>query len=116
MAIEGLIGSAFADTLSGDDGPNTIAGGSGADVLVGRGGSDILLGENGMDRADGGDGVDLCEAETVTACEEVTDRSAAVRVGGTGTPPRGRLSRSLRRVTTILEAAEGRGTRPGRFR
>lgn len=38
--IERLVGSAFADTLSGDEGDNVIAGGAGADTLVGGGGFD----------------------------------------------------------------------------
>jgi Ca2+-binding RTX toxin-like protein len=71
--IEDLTGSAFADTLSGDDGPNEIDGGSGGDLLAGRGGDDVLLGGNGMDEADGGEGTDACEAETTVACEDIPD-------------------------------------------
>ena len=40
ISIEGLIGSAFNDTLIGDDNNNFLRGGPGADVLDGGGGSD----------------------------------------------------------------------------
>ncbi|MFO0346614.1 MAG: cadherin domain-containing protein [Labrys sp. (in: a-proteobacteria)] len=40
--IEGLIGSAFNDALTGDNAANTIAGGQGADTLSGGGGNDTL--------------------------------------------------------------------------
>jgi serralysin len=39
--IEGLIGSCFNDTLSGDNGANTLEGGKGADQLNGRDGQDF---------------------------------------------------------------------------
>lgn len=69
VGIENLTGSAFGDTLSGDDGPNTIVGAGGPDALVGRVGADILLGGGGADEADGGDGSDVCVAEIQIACE-----------------------------------------------
>ena len=40
VSIERLIGSAFNDTLSGDNNGNFLEGGQGADVLDGRGGGD----------------------------------------------------------------------------
>lgn len=66
--IENLIGSPFADVLSGDAGPNLVRGGSGADRLDGQGGNDIVRGEGGDDTVvpgagddvlDGGPGSDL---------------------------------------------------------
>ena len=51
-AIEELEGSAFDDTLVGDEGDNRLSGGAGDDVLVGGGGTD---------RLDGGDGVDVAD-------------------------------------------------------
>src|SRR5581483_1586614 len=39
-AIENLIGSAYADTLTGDVNNNDLAGCAGADVLIGGGGTD----------------------------------------------------------------------------
>jgi Ca2+-binding RTX toxin-like protein len=41
--IENLVGSAFADTLFGDDGANRLAGRGGNDVLLGRGGADAFV-------------------------------------------------------------------------
>ncbi len=42
LAIQNIIGSAQADTLTGDAGNNRIAGGAGADTLQGGGGTDTL--------------------------------------------------------------------------
>jgi len=49
--IEVLLGSAFNDTLNGDDGSNTLTGGSGDDVLDGDVGNDLLAGGLGVDTA-----------------------------------------------------------------
>jgi hypothetical protein len=67
--FENVIGSAFADTIIGDDGLNAIWGGSGDDKLVGAGGDDILIGERGNDSVNGGDGTDACDGETEIDCE-----------------------------------------------
>ncbi|MHC2333210.1 beta strand repeat-containing protein [Bradyrhizobium sp. USDA 4454] len=40
-SIEGIIGSAFNDTLTGDGGDNTLRGGAGADALDGGAGNDV---------------------------------------------------------------------------
>ncbi len=48
-AIESVVGTAFADTLAGDDGANRLAGGAGDDTLDGRGGADLLAGGEGTD-------------------------------------------------------------------
>nr|WP_312858658.1 hypothetical protein [Rhizobium sp. G21] len=49
--MEGLIGSKFADTLTGDDGRNILEGRSGADRLDGGDGNDTLIAGAGRDRA-----------------------------------------------------------------
>ena len=56
--IENLIGSAFDDTLLGNDQNNVISGGAGSDAIDGGGGADILTGGAGPDGIIGGDGVD----------------------------------------------------------
>jgi Ca2+-binding RTX toxin-like protein len=61
--IEGLLGSAFADTLSGTDGSDILRGGAGelegrGDRLEGRDGDDELVGGEGADRMSGGEGDD----------------------------------------------------------
>jgi Ca2+-binding RTX toxin-like protein len=48
--IEQLIGSEFADTLTGDAGANGLRGQGGDDVLTGGGGGDTLRGGAGSDR------------------------------------------------------------------
>ncbi|HEY0623756.1 hypothetical protein [Sphingomonas sp.] len=42
--IEGLVGSAFADTLTGDANANRIEGGAGNDTLDGGAGADVMIG------------------------------------------------------------------------
>ena len=49
--IEAVQGTAFADTLRGDDGANLLDGGPGDDTLEGRGGPDTLRGQGGVDTA-----------------------------------------------------------------
>lgn len=59
--IEELVGSDYADVLTG---------GPGDDVLRGRSGDDLLDGADGMDLLDGGPGVDVCvNGEVLRACE-----------------------------------------------
>lgn len=45
--IDGVIGSAFNDTLVGDAASNVLSGGAGADLLLGYDGSDTLIGGDG---------------------------------------------------------------------
>ncbi|WP_368859470.1 calcium-binding protein, partial [Methylobacterium crusticola] len=47
-----LIGSAYDDSLTGDDGDNRIEGLNGADSIVGGAGNDILSGDYGDDTHD----------------------------------------------------------------
>lgn len=58
IAIDNLVGSAFADSLTGDGGANVLRGGEGDDTLVGNGGDDRLVGGEGVDRMTGGAGND----------------------------------------------------------
>lgn len=51
IGIENLIGSAFADDLTGDAGDNRLEGGDGSDVLTGGAGADILDGGSAEDTA-----------------------------------------------------------------
>lgn len=50
--IENVIGSDFADDITGDGGDNDLAGQAGDDTLAGLGGSDALDGGAGADTAD----------------------------------------------------------------
>ncbi|MGE4292687.1 MAG: FecR domain-containing protein [Desulfovibrio sp.] len=47
--VENLVGSSFADVLTGDAGANDIDGGSGDDLIEGKGGADNLHGGEGAD-------------------------------------------------------------------
>jgi VCBS repeat-containing protein len=59
ISIERLIGSAFADSLTGDDTNNNLSGGAGADILTGAGGNDTLGGGSDNDTLSGGLGDDI---------------------------------------------------------
>ena len=65
--VENLIGSAFADSLTGDSGDNVISGGAGNDTLNGGAGDDTLVGGTGSDTASfaGGAAVDASLATGV---------------------------------------------------
>lgn len=58
VSIEGLVGGAFADVLTGNAGDNHLEGRAGDDTLVGGGGDDTLLGGQGGDSLSGGAGDD----------------------------------------------------------
>ncbi len=47
--VEGVMGSAFADTLAGDTGDNILIGGAGNDVLLDGAGNDLIYGGDGDD-------------------------------------------------------------------
>jgi Ca2+-binding RTX toxin-like protein len=61
IGVENLEGSAFSDSLLGDDGANMLAGGGFGDALIGRGGDDLLRGDQDQDLLDGGTGADHLE-------------------------------------------------------
>ena len=50
-SIENLLGSRYADVLTGDAGANRLDGGSGNDRLTGGAGADTLVGGTGLDTA-----------------------------------------------------------------
>ncbi|MFM9864172.1 MAG: beta strand repeat-containing protein [Micropepsaceae bacterium] len=65
-SIEILEGSAFGDTLGGNNSDNTFRGLGGADFIQGRGGNDTLQGGNGDDWLDGGTGADSIDGGSGT--------------------------------------------------
>ena len=72
LGIENVIGSRFADILTGDGHANLIVGGSGADVIRGMGGDDTIDGKGGADTIDGGTGFDTClkgPGDIIKRCE-----------------------------------------------
>lgn len=58
-SIEGVLGSAHNDVLTGDDMRNFISGGLGNDTVNGGAGNDVLNGQAGADTVDGGFGNDI---------------------------------------------------------
>ena len=69
LRLEGFLGSAFADRLTGDGGPNIILGAGGVDRLFGAAGDDFLNGGDGADSFDGGPGIDYCLDGRGKGCE-----------------------------------------------
>lgn len=86
--IQNLVGTAFADTLTGDNNANVLTGNDGNDIISGGGGADTLYGNagndsitddlNGAARIYAGDGDD-----TVTMTSD--DNQLDLIDGGTGT-------------------------------
>jgi Ca2+-binding RTX toxin-like protein len=83
--IENLIGSNFADTLTGNLAANRLDGGAGNDTLIGENGDDVLIGGSGTNTLDGGLGTDTASWETatvgVTATFAGTTNGTAVGAG-----------------------------------
>jgi Ca2+-binding RTX toxin-like protein len=59
--IENVTGSAFNDTIIGNNLDNVLTGGTGIDILVGFGGNDTLLAGDGADYLSGGAGDDTLD-------------------------------------------------------
>ncbi|MFN9416920.1 MAG: Ig-like domain-containing protein [Pirellula sp.] len=59
--VEGVIGSSFDDTLTGDKQDNLLVGNAGNDQIAGGEGNDLLIGGAGDDQLDGGDGIDVAK-------------------------------------------------------
>ncbi|MFC0805128.1 M10 family metallopeptidase [Ensifer sp. P24N7] len=81
VSIERLYGSAFNDTLRGDNYANLLNGLAGNDVLNGRDGNDTLIGGNGADRLIGGRGADTfvfqTTAQSAPAARDMIDDFAS---------------------------------------
>jgi Ca2+-binding RTX toxin-like protein len=58
VSIENIRGSAFDDTLIGDNNANVIYGGQGTDRIEAGGGNDMVYSGGGYDYLDGGSGID----------------------------------------------------------
>ncbi|MBA2426764.1 MAG: calcium-binding protein [Actinobacteria bacterium] len=79
--FEDVIGTFFADTVTGDDGPNVIFGFDDDDILSGLDGADTLVGDQGFDAGDGGLGTDRCQVEDQQNCEFGWSRLSFGRAG-----------------------------------
>ena len=58
IAVENIVGTNFADFITGSDGNNVLSGNGEQDVISGMGGNDTLSGGDGNDLLDGGLGND----------------------------------------------------------
>jgi Ca2+-binding RTX toxin-like protein len=56
--IENLVGTSYADLVSGNYADNTIWGGAGNDIIWGGPGNDVIHGQDGDDELHGGEGAD----------------------------------------------------------
>ncbi|MDH4310915.1 MAG: type I secretion C-terminal target domain-containing protein, partial [Gammaproteobacteria bacterium] len=77
-AFEGVIGTAYADTLTGSASVDQLRGGGGNDILDGAGGNDILVGGAGADLLTGGTGSDtfVYRSGDASAVDTITDFTA----------------------------------------
>ncbi|WP_375740347.1 tandem-95 repeat protein [Pseudomonas boanensis] len=76
--MEGIIGSAFNDSLTGSIGNDELRGGAGNDTLNGGDGADILIGGLGADSLTGGNGADLFRFGNLSeAVDSILDYSLA---------------------------------------
>jgi Ca2+-binding RTX toxin-like protein len=66
-SVEGLVGSYYHDSLTGDDRSNMLAGAGGDDSLIGIGGADTLSGASGADVLTGGVGADVFRFDVAEA-------------------------------------------------
>jgi Ca2+-binding RTX toxin-like protein len=81
--FQNVIGSAYADTITGDSNDNVLSGGAGNDTLSGGGGNDILIGGAGNDSMDGGTGTNTVDYSHDPAGVTV-DLSAGTATDGWG--------------------------------
>lgn len=87
--IESLLGTNYADLLTGDGNVNTLSGGAGDDSLYGGAGGDSLYGGDGDDLMQGGTGADRLDGGAGLDSADYSDSTAAVSVnlatgGGAG--------------------------------
>ena len=61
LRVEDIVGTQFADFLSGGNTANLINGSGGSDAIFGQNGDDTIIGGEGNDYLNGGDGNDFIE-------------------------------------------------------
>ena len=84
FAVEGAIGSPFADDLFGSPADDVLSGYAGSDLIMGFEGSDFLTGEDGADTLRGGAGSDFLGGQRgIDACVDGESVIECERGGGT---------------------------------
>ena len=83
--FEIVVGSAFADQITGGTGADTISGGSGNDTISGADGGDFLVGNAGNDVLNGGNGTDTISFASATAGVTVNMGTGTASDGDGGT-------------------------------
>lgn len=78
--IENVVGTAFDDTLAGNNAENLLWGGEGNDILTGGGGDDSLAGGGGNDTLSGGSGADLLDGGSGQDWVDYRDANSQVQV------------------------------------
>ena len=97
--IERVLGSAFDDSLTGDETDNYLYGSAGNDTLSGLEGTDVLNGDTGSDTLNGGGGLDIL----------IGGEGSDTLDGGAGTRDWSYYHTSDMAVTVDLEAGTGIG-------
>ena len=102
--IENLVGTAFNDTLTGNELANLFDGGEGNDTLQGWAGDDTLNGGAGNDRLYGGSGADQLDGGEGADTADYTFSGAAVTVSlvtntGTGGDAQGDILTGIENLT-----------------
>jgi len=80
-SIENVLGSAFADAITGDNGANRLDGDAGNDVLQGGGGADTLIGGAGFDIADYGASASAVTIDMGTSANSGGDALGDILIG-----------------------------------
>lgn len=82
--VEDVVGTAFADVITGSEEPNVLYGGGGIDDLVAQGPGDEARGGIGMDRCRGATAQQSCELPGTTPYSAASEASflEAARTGG----------------------------------
>jgi hypothetical protein len=77
--FESVIGTVYADTLTGSSAANTVDGGAGNDTISTADGADAITAGEGADSVNGGNGVDIITlTETTSAADRVTSDATVV--------------------------------------
>jgi Ca2+-binding RTX toxin-like protein len=116
--FENVIGSSFADRLTGTTGANTLCGLGGNDTLVGDAGDDLLIGGAGDDSLTGGAGLDAFAFDFATeGLDTIADflsGSDYLQISATGFGG-GLSAGDLATLVTVADLAAAAGGEGGYF-